>query len=120
MEARRYGGSRCPWKPADVVILQGRGGLVLELLGSAQAGWVRWEHIEMEELALTDTGTGGVVFEKEGRAWRWVATLQSLVWQLSKAGGHSLQVSGPAAHQGSVRCPGGLGGGWEAHFVQSC
>ena len=61
-----------------------------------------------------------IVFEKEGRAWRWVATLQSLVWQLSKAGGHSLQVSGPAAHQGSVRCPGGLGGGWEAHFVQSC
>lgn len=37
----------------------------------------------------------------------------------SEAGGHSLQAAGPAAHQGTVRCSGGLGGGWEARFAQS-
>lgn len=83
MEARRerrYGGSRCPWKPADVVILQRRAGLVLEFPGSAQAGWGEWEHGELDDfltsaliiywrpsMPLTDTGVGAV-FEGEERA----------------------------------------------------
>lgn len=78
-------------KPADVVILQRRGGLVLEFPGSAQAGWGDWEHGELDEfstsalivywcpsMALTDTGVEAV-FAEEGRAWKRIIILQSPV-----------------------------------------
>lgn len=39
-------------KPADVVILQRRGGLVLEFPGSAQAGWGDWEHGKLDEFCF--------------------------------------------------------------------